>query len=51
MRLRACLGFMLLALSGCAELPERVRVEVGDHAIELERLCREAFPDDDAPKG
>ena len=37
MRLRACLGLLLLALGGCAQLPERVRVEVDGRVIELER--------------
>ena len=39
MRLRASLGLLLLATCGCAQLPEGVRVEVGDRAIELKKLC------------
>lgn len=26
-------------LAGCATLPEHVRVEIGDRALEWERLC------------
>lgn len=39
MRLRACLGVLLLATGACASFPERARVEVGDGAVELERPC------------
>ncbi len=37
MRLRVCTGLLLLGTlaGGCAHLPERVRVEVGDKAVEV----------------
>lgn len=41
MRLRACMGMVLLCAGGCAQvpLPDRVRVEVGDNAVEVEGRC------------
>jgi hypothetical protein len=35
MRLRACIGGLLLAATGCTQLPERVRIHVGERVIEL----------------
>ncbi len=35
MRLRACLGGVLLALGACAGLPERVRIDVDGRSIEI----------------
>lgn len=43
MRLHACLAFVLLATGACAQLPERVRVEVGDRAVEVEGRCPQSF--------
>ena len=41
MRPCACLAFLLLAAGACAEIPDRVRVEVGENALELEGRCPE----------
>lgn len=35
MRLRACIGGLLLAGTGCAALPEAVRIEVDGKIVEL----------------
>ena len=35
MRLRACTGLLLLGASGCAGLPERVRIDVDGRTIEV----------------
>lgn len=37
MRLRACLGSLLLLCGACAELPKTLRVEVDGHSVEVER--------------
>jgi hypothetical protein len=38
MRLRACICGLLPALAACAQLPERVRVEIDDRTIEIEDI-------------
>lgn len=35
MRLRACLAGMLLCATACAEIPERVRIDVDGRSIEV----------------
>ena len=35
MRLRACIGGLLLAGTGCAALPETVRIEIDGKTVEL----------------
>lgn len=42
MRLRAALMAFTLLLGGCVQLPERVRVEVDDRMIEIERGTSDA---------
>lgn len=47
MRLLACLAFVLLATCACAQLPQRVRVEAGDRAVEVEGRCPQILLPDD----
>lgn len=35
MRLRACMGGLLLVVTACAELPERVRIDVDGRSLEV----------------
>lgn len=49
MRLRACIGGILLATGACAQIPDRIRVEVGDGAVEVDRCPGEAG-DEPVPK-
>jgi hypothetical protein len=35
MRLRACMGGVLLVVTACAQLPERVRIDVDGRSIEV----------------
>lgn len=37
MRLRACLGGLLLELGACAHLPERIVVQIDGNSIEIEK--------------
>jgi hypothetical protein len=37
MRLRACLGFMLLGLSACQSLPSIVRIEVDGSILQFQK--------------
>ena len=37
MRLRACLGGLLLALGACGHLPERIVVQIDGNTIEIEK--------------
>lgn len=37
MRLRACLGFMLLGLTACESLPSVVRIEVDGSTVRFEK--------------
>ncbi len=39
MRLRACAGGLLLAVTGCVGMPERVRIDVDGHSIEVRQNC------------
>lgn len=41
MRLRACMGGLLLLCGACAQLPEKVRVEVDGHSIEVKKRAAE----------
>lgn len=35
MRMRAAIGMLLLALSGCAHRPERLTIEIDDYRVEI----------------
>lgn len=48
MRLRACLGFAVLALAGCATLPEGVVVDLGNRTIQV-GPCRCTLPPANSP--
>jgi len=37
MRLRACLGFILLGLTACESLPALIRVEVDGSSVEFKK--------------
>jgi hypothetical protein len=37
MRLRACLGFMLLGLTACQSLPSIVRIEVDGSSLQFQK--------------
>ena len=54
MRLRACLGILMLGLGGCATLPALVRIQVDDEIVEIERKPKPPAgpetPPADAPK-
>jgi hypothetical protein len=46
MRLRACLGIMLLGLSACESLPSIVRVEIDGTVVRFEK--KKPAPDEPA---
>jgi len=48
MRLRACLGFMLLGLSACQSLPSVVRIEVDGSILEFQKKPEPPAPDTSA---
>lgn len=37
MRLRACLGGLVLGLSACAQIPGEIRIDVDGSSLELKR--------------
>jgi hypothetical protein len=37
MRLKACIGGLLLASTGCAQLPERIRIDIDGRSFELRK--------------
>lgn len=45
MRLRACLGMMLLTLTGCHSLPAIIRIEVDGSTLEFKKVP----PEPDTP--
>ncbi len=49
MRLRACLGFMLLATGACATLPETIRIDVDGNRLEVKRKPDAPAPAPEAP--
>lgn len=44
MRLWAWLGLVALGLGGCAHWPERVKVDVDGHSVEVGRTCASSAP-------
>lgn len=50
MRLRACLGTLLLALGACAHIPEIVRIEVDGSTIEFKKKPGTPAASDDAQR-
>ena len=47
MRLRACVGMMLLGLAGCQSLPSVIRIEVDGSTLEFKK--KEVPPEAEAP--
>lgn len=45
MRLRACLGMLLLGLGACAHIPDHIRIDIDGSTIEI---VKEPAPADDA---
>ena len=45
MRLCACLGMMVLVLSGCAHIPDHIRIDIDGSTIEI---VKEPAPADDS---
>lgn len=45
MRLRACLGMLVLALSACAHIPDHIRIDIDGSTIEI---VKEPVPADDS---
>lgn len=44
MRLRVCIGLLLLATGGCAHIPEHIRIDVDGNSFEV--ITKPAAPDD-----
>jgi hypothetical protein len=44
MRLRACLGFILLGLTACQGLPSIVRIEVDGSSLQFQKKPEPAAP-------
>ena len=49
MRLRACLGIMLLGLSACQALPSIVRIEVDGSILQFQKKPEPPAPDTPTP--
>ena len=49
MRLRVCLGILLLGASACANLPELVRIDVDGNSVELKRKPEPPAPEPEQP--
>lgn len=37
MRVRACLGMILFAVSGCAHIPDHIRLEIDGGSVEIKK--------------
>lgn len=48
MRLRACLGIVLLASGGCAHIPEIIRLEIDGSTVEIKKKPGEPANDNEA---
>jgi len=44
MRLRACIALLLLAIGGCAQIPDHIRVEVDGGSIDFQKTQPPADP-------
>jgi hypothetical protein len=48
MRLRACLGMLLLATAGCAQFPNEIRLQVDGNSIDIKKKPLAPLPTNEA---